>query len=188
MLDTKAKIARNLDTQFAKMGFAQPGVDALRDGAEVSLRTLYKYYPSREAMVAGALEYRNRIYLDWIAGGPGSGHAHVLHIYDRLNDWLVAGANTGCLFLNALAAYPDAGDVRAMANHHKDCVRQAFADRLHTIAPDIDIPILSESLLTIHEGQTDMSILRGPKVAHDTALMLARALLNSVGIPDDPNP
>ena len=73
MNDTKSRIARNLDAQFAEMGFAAPGVDALRDGADVSLRTLYKYFPSREAMVVGALEYRNEIYLDWISGGPDAG-------------------------------------------------------------------------------------------------------------------
>ena len=91
MEDTKTRIAHNLDAQFAKMGFTVPGVDVLHESADVSLRTLYKYYPSREAMVEGALEYRNEIYLDWISGGPETGHRHVLHIYERLRVWLVSG-------------------------------------------------------------------------------------------------
>ncbi|WP_367180608.1 TetR family transcriptional regulator [uncultured Ruegeria sp.] len=48
------------------MGFAGPGVEALRAGADVSLRTLYKYFPSREAMVVGALRHRDRVYTGWI--------------------------------------------------------------------------------------------------------------------------
>ena len=55
MATRKEKIAGDLDRQFAEMGFAEQGVEALRAGADVSLRTLYKYFPSREAMVVGAL-------------------------------------------------------------------------------------------------------------------------------------
>ena len=184
MEDTKQRIARNLDAQFAAMGFAMPGVDSLRERADVSPRTLYKYYPSREAMVVGALEHRNQVYLDWIAGGPMSGQGHILHIYERLGTWLLDGANNGCLFLNALAAYPDTPGVRRMAEHHKECVRVEFARRLKNIAPKTDIGDLSESLLTIHEGQTDTAMTRSPQIATRAALRLARALLSAEGIPE----
>lgn len=181
MGNMKLRIARNLDAQFAKMGFAIPGVDSLRESADVSLRTLYKYYPSREAMIVGALVYRNQIYLDWISGGPETGLGHVLHIYERLGEWLVEGVNNGCLFLNALAAYPDAPEVRQMAAFHKDCVRAEFARRVKKIAPYSDSEELSEALLTIHEGQTDTAMTRSPETATRAALRLARALLIAEG-------
>ncbi len=184
MQDTKARIAQNLDAQFAEMGFAIPGVDALRQGADVSLRTLYKYYPSREAMITGALEYRNEVYLSWISGGPPSGQAHILHIFHRLGEWLIKGANNGCLFLNALAAYPEVSSVRQMAEHHKECVRAEFARRLHHVAPTVDANALAETLLIIHEGQTDTAMTRDPNTATDAALRLARALLIAEGIPE----
>lgn len=182
MEETKQKIARNLDAQFAAMGFAAPGVDALREGADVSLRTLYKYYRSREAMVAGALEHRNEVYLAWISGGPESGPEHILYVFEKLGEWLGQVANTGCLFLNALAAYPDDPNVRAIAEHHKDCVRRDFAARLARIAPGAETAELSEALLTIHEGQTDTAMVRGPEIATKSALRLARALLKSEGL------
>ena len=171
MEDTKTRIAHNLDAQFAKMGFTVPGVDVLHESADVSLRTLYKYYPSREAMVEGALQYRNEIYLDWISGEPKASHRHVLHIYERLGVWLVSEANNGCLFLNALAAYPDILAVRKATEHHKNCVQEEFARRLSNIAPNADIDGLSEALLAIHEGQTDTARL--------AALRMARALLTA---------
>jgi len=182
MEQTKDKIARNLDAQFAAMGFAAPGVDALREGADVSLRTLYKYYPSRDAMVVGALEHRNEAYLKWISNGPEEGAAHILHVFEMLGEWLDTVANSGCLFLNALAAYPDDSKVRGIAEHHKECVRQVFVERLCRIAPDTDHDGLSEALLTIHEGQTDTAMTRGPEVATRAALRLVRALLQSEGI------
>jgi len=183
MTDTRTRIARNLDAQFAEMGLAAPGVGTLRGSADVALRTLYKYCPSGEAMVVGALEYRNEIYLDWISGGPDAGQDHILHVFERLGAWLEKGANNGCLFLNALAAHPDVPGVREMAETHKNCVRDMFANRLRQIAPDTDIDDLAEVLLTIHEGQTDTAMTRDPETATRAALRLARALLTAEGIP-----
>jgi len=133
-------------------------------------------------MVEGALEYRNEVYLDWISGGPETGQPHVLHIYERLGAWLENGANNGCLFLNALAAYPDIPGVRKVTERHKNCVREEFARRLTKIAPGTDIDGLSEALLAIHEGQTDTAMLRDPQTARRAALRLARALLTAEGI------
>lgn len=182
METTKSKIARTLEAQFAEMGFAAPGVDALRSGAEVSLRTLYKYYPSREAMVIGALEHRNQIYLDWIAGGPDHGAAHVLHVFRRLGDWLDQVTNTGCLFLNAVAAYPEDPKVREAAARHKESVRQEFEARVARVAPSADAEAVSHGLMTIHEGQTSRAMIGSPCAATGAALSLARALLAGEGI------
>ena len=70
--------------------------------------------PAREAMIIGALEHRDMAYFDWLAGGPEAGAAHVLHPLVRLGDWLGEVANTGCLFLNAWAEYPDSAAIAAM--------------------------------------------------------------------------
>ena len=51
MTDTMKRIAGGLERAFAANGFAEPSVEDLRDAAGVSLRTLYKYAASREAMV-----------------------------------------------------------------------------------------------------------------------------------------
>ncbi len=63
MTDTQSKIAAGLERAFAARGFAEPSVEDLRDAAGVSLRTLYKYTPSRAEMVLAALENRQQRYL-----------------------------------------------------------------------------------------------------------------------------
>jgi AcrR family transcriptional regulator len=182
MMDTKQKIARNLDRQFAEMGFATQGVEALREGADVSLRTLYKYFPSREDMVVGALKYRDGIYFDWIAGGPGDGAEHALYPIARLGDWLEEVANTGCLFMNALAAYPESQAVRKAVLAHKSRLADVFRERLQKIAPDRETEHLVQSLFLLHEGLTEAARLQGPKRAMAAALRAARALLAAEGL------
>lgn len=182
MRDTRQRIARDLERSFTEQGFAEPGVAALRADADVSLRTLYKYFPSREAMVVGALEHRDRMYFEWLAGGPEDGVDHVLHPLVRLGDWLAEIANTGCLFLTALAEYPDSDVIAATVETHKARMADEFKARLQRIAPDRDVDELAEALFLLHEGMTQAARVRGRERATDVTLRAARAALAAEGI------
>lgn len=164
------------------MGFATQGVEALRQSADVSLRTLYKYFPSREAMVLGALEFRDRAYFDWIEGGPEGGADHVLHPISRLADWLEEVANTGCLFMNAMAAYPESREICEFARAHKRRLAHEFRQRLARVAPEADIDRLAETLFLMHEGLTETARIYGPSSAKNSAMRAARATLAAEGI------
>jgi AcrR family transcriptional regulator len=182
MRDTRQRIARDLERSFTEQGFAEPGVAALRADADVSLRTLYKYFPSREAMVVGALEHRDRTYFEWLDGGPADGADHVLYPLVRLGDWLAEVANTGCLFLTALAEYPDSDAIRAAVQAHKAKLADEFRVRLQHVAPDRDLDDLAEALFLLHEGMTQAARVRGWKRASDVTLRAARAALLAEGI------
>ena len=182
MTVTRQRIAGDLERSFAEQGFAKQGVEALRDGADVSLRTLYKYFPSREAMIVGALEYRDRSYFEWLAGGPEEGVAHVLHPLVRLGDWLAEVANTGCLFMNALAEYPDSEAIAAVVTAHKARLADDFRGRLRKVAPGRATGELAETLFLLHEGMTQSARLQGRQKATDAALRAARAALSAEDI------
>lgn len=182
MTDTQLQIAQNLERQFSEMGFATQGVEALREGANVSLRTLYKYFPSREAMVIGALNHRDTAYAKWIGQDDAKGTAHVLHVLVRLSDWLREISNTGCLFRNALAAYPESAPIRDAVLSHKSHVREMFRKRLLRVAPACDVESLSEALFILHEGLTESARLIGPEPATKATMHCARALLAAANI------
>jgi AcrR family transcriptional regulator len=184
MDDLKTKLARCLEEYFDQNGFSGPSVPQLRDACGVSLRTLYRYFPSREDMVVGALEHRNAKYLNWLAQGAEQtqGAEHILAIYRRLGEWLENGATHGCFFLRAIAAYPNDPAVRRISQHHKDCVRQEFHRRVTRLDPDCDHDELVETLCAIHEGQTDTAVTRDAQTATRAALRLGRVLLKSEGI------
>ena len=102
MTPTKAQIVSRLEQTFNTRGFAEPSVVELQKAAGVSLRTLYRYYPSKEAMVIGALDYRHDRYLAFLAENePPPGKASIIHLFGRLADWMTSNAPNGCLSLNA---------------------------------------------------------------------------------------
>lgn len=184
MTEMKDKIAERLEVSFADKGFAEPGIDDLRENADVSLRTLYRYFPSREAMVRGALEHRNRRYLGHLTQDEQP-NPDVLELFHRLGTWLEGSGNNGCLFLNALAAHPGSDAVRDVAKAHKSAVQSVFFERLSAAAPTVSEDrrqAIADALVTIHEGQVMTSIVNGPKAATETAVALAQTLLQAKGI------
>ncbi|WP_181164493.1 TetR/AcrR family transcriptional regulator [Amaricoccus solimangrovi] len=173
----KQRIATELERSFSEQGFAEQGVEALRAEADVSLRTLYRHFPSREAMIVGALEHRDATYFAWLEGGPEEGVGHVLHPLVRLRDWLCEVANTGCLFLNALAEYPDSAAIGAVVRDHKARLAEEFTRRLARVAPGRDTGDLAETLFLLHEGMTQAARFQGREKACEAALRAARAAL-----------
>lgn len=177
MIGTKQRIAHDLHRQFAEWGFAGLGVEALREGAGVSIRTLYKHFPSREAMIVGALEHRDRAYFEWLEGGPTHGIDHVLHPIVRLGDWLETVSNTGCLFMNAMAEHPDSDTIATVAKSHKARLADEFRLRLTRVAPHRHTSGIADTLFLLHEGLTVVAQLKGSKAATREALQAARNTL-----------
>ena len=110
MKDAADTIAARLEEGFDADGFTEPGVDALRERAAVSLRTLYKHFPSREPIEQVAdRSPQGCLFMRAIAAHPHS--AAIRETVDRHK------AETRKLFLNVLArAFPRvAEDTRATA-------------------------------------------------------------------------
>ncbi|MDN5721665.1 MAG: TetR/AcrR family transcriptional regulator [Corynebacterium sp.] len=187
---TRDRIAAGLQRGFAERGFAGRSVDELREWSGVSLRTLYKYFPSREAMVIGALEYRGASYMEWISDAPGPEHCvdHVLHILVRLHDWLTGVANIGCFFGNAMSEYPDSTEIEEITLRHKEQIVDVISTRLAEITSDTgactdaDLDRLADTLFLLHEGATYAARYQGVDTAIDAAMRGARAALAAAGI------
>ncbi|MDX1486538.1 MAG: TetR/AcrR family transcriptional regulator [Alphaproteobacteria bacterium] len=162
-------IASRLEVCFVERGFLEPSVDELRDASAVSLRTLYKYFASREAMVVGALEHRHQRYLDFIEReAPENGAESLAHVFGRIEAWMKSECGTGCLFLNALAAHPSNSDIRAVVVRQKNETRSLLGRCAGR-------PDLADALFLLHEGATAAWPLMGgeaTRAAKDSALKL----------------
>jgi len=182
MNTTTDRIAGRLETAFAAHGFAEPGVDALRHAAEVSLRTLYTHFPSREAMVLAALEHRHRAYLAHLGGDAPAerGDAAIRHVFQRLGAWMETRAPRGCLFVQALAAHPASGPIRDAVVRHKAETRDVLVGVVGQARPALDPTArmaLADALMVVHEGLTALAASVGTSAATASALAALDAIL-----------
>ena len=80
----REQIAASLEVAFSQQGFAEPSVAQLKTACNVSLRTLYKHFPSKEAMIVGALEHRHHRYLNFLLENvPAGGLESMLDIFNK---------------------------------------------------------------------------------------------------------
>lgn len=169
MTDTQSKIAAGLERAFAARGFAEPSVEDLRDAAGVSLRTLYKYTPSRAEMVLAALENRQRRYLALVFDDLPKAPTDALEaILARVGQWMETETSHGCLFHAAVAADPGSDSLRALLTRHK-------AEVATKAAVATNLAGAETALLLIIEGLTQTWPLRGAE-AVTAAQRLAQAL------------
>ena len=178
MTDTRTRIAAGLERAFAREGFARPNVETLREAADVSLRTLYKYAPSREAMVHLALEHRHGRYLGRLFDDPPEETEAVLPaLLDRIAAWMASEASHGCLFHAAVAAAPRDERLRALLERHKAEVAERAARLARLPGREVEITL-------VFEGLTQTWPLSG-----DAATLGAKRLAAALGgLPDGDGP
>lgn len=159
----KQEIAEALEVAFSQYGFAEPSVAKLQKLSGVSLRTLYKYYPSKQAMIVAALEYRHQRYIAFLLeNAPAKGADCIVHIFSRLKHWMAQFAPNGCLSINALSAFPDDLEISSAVQKHKNEVRQLLAQQSLQQS-------LADVLFLLHEGVSSAWPVMG-----DTAVISAQ--------------
>ncbi|GAL13330.1 transcriptional regulator TetR family [Vibrio astriarenae] len=120
----KQQIAAELEVAFSQLGFAEPSVAQLKKACSVSLRTLYKYFPSKEEMIVGALEHRHQRYIALLEQDvPSAQQAALLSVMDKLEGWMLEYAPTGCMSMNAISAFPENEHIVSAVDQHKKDVR-----------------------------------------------------------------
>lgn len=155
MADIQTQIDAGLERAFAEHGFAEPNVETLRDATGVSLRTLYRYVPSRDSMVLRALEHRHRRYMAHVLpDAEAADRVPLATILDRVAQWMKTETTHGCLFHAAVSSSPQNKELRALLDRHK----AEMADRA-AIASDLQGR--ESEILVIVEGLLQSWPLRG---------------------------
>ncbi|MES0811846.1 TetR/AcrR family transcriptional regulator [Roseibium sp. SCPC15] len=161
MDDAQKQIAAGLEQVFWSRGFAEPSVPDLRAGVGVSMRTLYRHFPSREAMILGALEYRHQRYLKYVREGVSApGLAAAEQLFDKLGGWMRMTEGKECFFRQALAANPDSADIETTVKRHKGELLDFFGELSGQDA-------FASTLYMLHEGVTSCYAEMGERAVED---------------------
>lgn len=101
---------RILDTAyelFARRGIRDVGIDEIIDAAGVAKATLYRHFPSKDALVLAFLERREQLWTHGFveAGARDRGktpEARLLAIFDVFDGWFRTKDFEACSFINVL--------------------------------------------------------------------------------------
>lgn len=119
---------------FATHGYHSVGVDRIKDEAGVSKMTLYKYFPTKEALIEGVLRWRDEQFRASLEQSVAarSGCREKLHaVFAWHEEWFRRDEFHGCMFIKASEEFPDEhSPIRHAAQQHKACIRQLLASVL----------------------------------------------------------
>ncbi|CAM3688558.1 TetR/AcrR family transcriptional regulator [Tsukamurella ocularis] len=176
----RAAVLKAAEKLFYGKGIQAVGMDEIRTAAGVSLKAIYKLFPSKEALVAEVLSIRDRRWTDGLhkyVDRAGGAEERVLAVFDWLDEMFAENDFRGCSFINSygeLGATSPA--VAEAAQHNKAC----YQDELASLVAEAGLPervAIQIGLLT--EGALTTAAILGPDGVVDGAREAARVLMTA---------
>jgi len=163
---------------FYERGIHAVGVDTIAAAAEVTKKTIYDRFRSKDNLIALYLHRRDQAYRRWMADWAVE-HPRtppILGTFDAMSAWMTRYGKRGCAFVNASGEIADPEHpARQVTREHKAWLR----GHLHDLATDAghdDPGTLAAQLLSLHEGATVLysvgADLTAPQTSRDAAAVL----------------
>jgi AcrR family transcriptional regulator len=168
---------------FYREGMRAVGVDTVVAASGVAKTSLYRWFPSKDALIAAVVAEQDRLFWQWwdrvAARHPGAPRdqlrAMLAGVVKRLNH----PAFRGCPFLNLAAEFPDAGHPgRAVCRDNKRELRR----RLATLAAAIGAcePLrLADQLGLLINGANAGWLVLGEEGGQDELIAAAEVLVEA---------
>lgn len=166
---------------YYERGVHAVGMDDIRDAAGVSLRALYRAFPSKHDLVLAWLDRRHERWMDWLRGEvesrDGDATARVLAVFDALSGWIESPHFRGCAFVNAAAELGalEPGVLERSAAH-----KQSLRDYLGELVRAAAVPgpeRVADQLVVLVDGALVQAHVAGNRAAAADAKELARLIL-----------
>jgi AcrR family transcriptional regulator len=172
------RIMRAADRLFYERGIRAVGVDLVAAEAGISKRSLYDYFPSKDALVAAYLRHR-AVPLPESDAPPA---AQILGLFDGLEHRFAQDGFRGCPFVNAVAELGGScAAAKDLAVRFKQERRQWIRDRLAAL-PVSDPDGLALQLQLLAEGAIAAMLVGGEPSVARAGREAARSLLHAAGV------
>ena len=179
--ETMTKLLAATERLIYAGGICATGMDAIVKESGVSRKTIYRYFRTKDELVAEALSKRDERWMRWFVEESSKGEtpaARLLATFDALEQWFLTPDFRGCAFINAAGEIGDASDpIRMVAKEHKVKLRN-FLRQLAQEYGATDPDELATEFLILIDGAITVALVMGNKDAARDAQKLARKLLN----------
>ncbi len=143
---------------FAKHGVHATGIDTIAEQAQVTKKTLYTHFRSKEELVLAVLRHYDGLarneFMRRVENGGKTPKARLLAIFDVAQRWFQQNNFYGCLFINTIGEYSDDDTpIREICKEYKKLVK-GYIRHLCEQAGASDPQRLSEELALLLEGAT----------------------------------
>ncbi|HTK62645.1 MAG TPA: helix-turn-helix domain-containing protein [Pseudonocardia sp.] len=183
---------------FYAHGLQLVGMDQVRGAAGVSLKRLYREFPSKDQLIEAYLLRRDARWLTSLrtaTAAPATPAERILAAFDWLGEWFAEPGFRGCAFTNSFGELgAESSTVAAIAAAHKAEFRSVFVDLARLHAAEHSDPVgagdseLGEYLYLLAEGAITAAAVTGDRGSAASARAAAAVLLTRSSASDSRQP
>lgn len=180
---TRDRILKSAYGLFYQEGFARVSVDAIAARSEVTKRTVYYHFQSKDDIVAEVLiqqhDYVLRRFQNWVGPPECSAPEIVENLFSRLSEWAGGDGYLGSGFTRISTELADrpGHPARAAASSHKAMTESWLADQLGDSGIAEPEPYARQIMVLI-EGSMSLALIHGDTGYIRSAGNAARQLLS----------
>lgn len=183
--EKRLKIIETAYGLFKRNGFHATGIDRIIDDADIAKMTMYRHFPTKEALIVEVLQYRATRFerqLDELDKNSSSPQEKIDEIFRWYECWFKSSEFYGCLFQHALAEFNDPNnEVHNVAVDQKTRLKE----RMRRILLDCMLPQpaakVATTLLMLLEGATLLAQMGQGENVIDEARSTAAHLVKFAG-------
>jgi AcrR family transcriptional regulator len=162
-------------------GIRGVSADTIIERADVAKMTLYKHFPTKDALAAAYVRSRSDQWMQWLIDRvkrPGHRPSkQLLAIFDALEEWFTSRDYYGCPFHRAAGEFPDLKNpIHKEAIRNKQELRQ-FVTQLVAEAGLPNRASLVDELIILMAGSEVMANIEGPANHATVARRVATRLI-----------
>lgn len=174
----RERILKTADRLFYGRGIQATGVDTVAAEIGISKRTLYNYFPSKEALVEAYLKGRYLVNAD----SDAPAFEQIMRNFDRLARKVEGGDFRGCPFVNAVSEEgdPSRAAVSLAAGFKAD--QRRWTERLLVRAGVADAAGLADQIAVLVDGSLVCALVQQDVRFIHAARDAARVLLTHAGV------
>lgn len=156
---------------FNRHGFHATGIDRIWAEAGSTKRTLYRHFPTKDALIEEVLQSREReffalleAHLQGLEGRESRLHA----LFDGFGEWFGRSDFYGCNFINASAEFADPRHpVRKLVVAHKQALLDWVSTRLdcHEAQATCICLLLEGAVVMAHSYQQPLALVQARSLA-----------------------
>lgn len=178
--DTQQKILATAEQLIYQNGIHATGMDLLVKTSGVARKSIYRYFATKDAVTAAALNARDERWMNWFrteCDKAGSPQARILNMFTVLKGWFESEGFRGCAFINTAGEVGDPQDpVRQIAKLHKQKLHDYTLELTHQLNAE-QPAALARQLLILIEGAITTAHVMGDNSAADSAKEVAQLLI-----------
>ncbi len=179
----REKILATATRLFYAHGINNVGVDLVVAESRVTKTTLYRHFPSKDALVGAFLEKMNDDWSAWmtarVAGASDRPRQRLLAVFDALGEWFRTPEFRGCPFINTAAEVSDPKSPAARAAWR---FKRGFRDSLVRLSREAGAPEpdrLADRLLLLADGAIVRAAMSGESGSAAVAKAAAAELIRA---------